>query len=92
MRPPVLAPRHAEALVEILRALSPEYRAGLRWPAQLYHALFGVPALLQRPRPSLRAAHAAAGAEVLQDLTGQLPAGVPSATDTPSPTGGPRAR
>jgi len=68
MKRPVLSRSHARALVEVLRALEPDYRVGMRWSVQLYHALFGVPALLadgrvsRRPRPSLDAAHEAAEA------------------------------
>ena len=57
-----LSARHARALVEVFEALEPDYRPGLRWDAMLYHALFGVPGLLKRPRPSLEAAHEAAAA------------------------------
>lgn len=42
---PALSEGHARALVEILQALEPDYRPGLRWDAMLFHALFGVPAL-----------------------------------------------
>ena len=57
-----LSPHHARALLEVFRALEPDYRPGLRWDAMLFHALFGTPALLGRPRPSLASAHLAAEA------------------------------
>ena len=64
MKPPAskragLSARHVSALVEVFEALEPDYRPGLRWDAMLYHALFGVPGLLERPRPSLESAHEA---------------------------------
>ncbi len=57
-----LSAGHARALLEIFEALEPDYRSGLRWDAMLFHALFGVPALLGRPRPSLESAQQAATA------------------------------
>ncbi len=62
MKASPLSPHHAQALFE---ALEPDYRSGLRWDAMLFHALFGTPALLGRPRPSLASAHLAAEAYLL---------------------------
>ncbi len=62
MNPYPLSPSHALALFQ---ALEPDYRSGLRPDAMLFHALFGTPALLGRPRPSLASAHLAAEAYLL---------------------------
>jgi len=72
-----LSENHARALVEVLEALAPDYRPGLRWDAQLWHALFGVPALLSRPRPQREAAHQAAEAFISARRAGIYLARIP---------------
>ena len=71
MKPPApLSESHARALVEILQALEPDYRPGLRWEAMLYHARFGTPALSSTPRPALERAHRAADAAMRAQQAG----------------------
>ena len=86
---PALSESHARALVEILQALEPDYRPGLRWDAMLFHALFGVPALKadtaasggsfisRRTRPSLESAHEAAEAFIAARRAGLYLARIP---------------
>ena len=74
---PPLSKKHALALVEVFRALEPDYRPGLRWDAMLYHALFGVPALLRRTRPGLESAHEAAEAFLAARRAGLYLARIP---------------
>ncbi len=80
MNPYPLSPRHARALFEVFRALEPDYRPGLRWDAMLFHALFGTPALLGRPRPSLASAHLAAEAYLSARRAGIYLARIPQET------------
>ena len=78
--PASLPAAQAEALTELVRALAPGYRRGLRWQAMLYQAYAGTPALAGRARPEKAAAHRAAEAALTAERLGLHLAGVDEET------------